>query len=156
MLNKCPVSSYDQVCDVFKKELGKTPDQVCTFDIVFLAFLTTSFVECNSYIMSFIRSFLARWFYLTFIFGVSEFALQVLMIIFGYNWFPLWRHIVLFACHWISLFDVQVFDDFDPVPIASASLAQVHVARNHDGQKVAVKVLVISLLPEISFCTWQV
>lgn len=76
MLNKCPVSSYDQVCDVFKKELGKTPD--------------------------------------------------------------------------------QVFDDFDPVPIASASLAQVHVARNRDGQKVAVKVLVISLLPEISFCTWQV
>ncbi|KAH9702474.1 putative ABC1 protein [Citrus sinensis] len=60
MLNKCPVSSYDQVCDVFKKELGKTPD--------------------------------------------------------------------------------QVFDDFDPVPIASASLAQVHVARNRDGQKVAVKV----------------
>eukprot|EP00257_Ricinus_communis_P023520 XP_015583524.1 putative ABC1 protein At2g40090 [Ricinus communis] len=60
MLNKCPVSSYDQVCEVFKKELGETPD--------------------------------------------------------------------------------KVFVEFDPVPIASASLAQVHVARTTDGQKVAVKV----------------
>ncbi|KAK8473901.1 hypothetical protein V6N13_033190 [Hibiscus sabdariffa] len=60
MLNKCPVSSYDQVCEVFKKELGQMPD--------------------------------------------------------------------------------KVFDEFDPEPIASASLAQVHVARTRDGQKVAVKV----------------
>lgn len=28
MLNKCPVSSYDQVCEVIKKELGETPDKV--------------------------------------------------------------------------------------------------------------------------------
>ncbi|XP_010535166.1 PREDICTED: putative ABC1 protein At2g40090 [Tarenaya hassleriana] len=60
MLNRCPVSSYEQVCAVFKKELGETPD--------------------------------------------------------------------------------KVFAEFDPVPIASASLAQVHVARTHDGRKVAVKV----------------
>ncbi|KAE7996615.1 hypothetical protein FH972_001324 [Carpinus fangiana] len=60
MLNRCPVSSYDQVCQVFKKELGETPD--------------------------------------------------------------------------------KIFSEFDPAPIASASLAQVHVARTHDGQKVAVKV----------------
>ncbi|PON86614.1 Protein kinase [Trema orientale] len=60
MLNKCPVSSYDQVCEVFKKELGETPD--------------------------------------------------------------------------------KIFSEFDSIPIASASLAQVHVARMSDGQKVAVKV----------------
>ncbi|KAK7281154.1 hypothetical protein RIF29_08885 [Crotalaria pallida] len=60
MLNRCPVSSYEEICEVFEKELGETPD--------------------------------------------------------------------------------KVFAEFDPVPIASASLAQVHVARTHDGKKVAVKV----------------
>ncbi|XP_049934027.1 putative ABC1 protein At2g40090 isoform X3 [Nymphaea colorata] len=60
MLNRCPVSKYNQVCQVFVKELGRTPN--------------------------------------------------------------------------------EVFVEFDPVPLASASLAQVHAARTHDGKKVAVKV----------------
>ncbi|XP_058109073.1 putative ABC1 protein At2g40090 isoform X2 [Magnolia sinica] len=60
MLNRCPVSSYEQVCEVFMKELGRMPH--------------------------------------------------------------------------------EIFVEFDPVPLASASLAQVHAARMHDGKKVAVKV----------------
>jgi ubiquinone biosynthesis protein len=35
----------------------------------------------------------------------------------------------------------EVFDEFDPVPIASASVAQVHRARLHDGRNAAVKIL---------------
>ncbi len=35
----------------------------------------------------------------------------------------------------------EVFDEFDPVPIASASVAQVHRARLHDGRAAAVKIL---------------
>jgi predicted unusual protein kinase regulating ubiquinone biosynthesis (AarF/ABC1/UbiB family) len=34
----------------------------------------------------------------------------------------------------------KVFAEFDPVPLASASLAQVHAARLHDGRRCAVKV----------------
>jgi len=34
----------------------------------------------------------------------------------------------------------EVFVEFDPTPVATASLAQVHVARTRDGEKIAVKV----------------
>jgi ubiquinone biosynthesis protein len=35
----------------------------------------------------------------------------------------------------------QIFQDFDPLPLASASIAQVHTARLHDGRDVVVKVV---------------
>ena len=35
----------------------------------------------------------------------------------------------------------EVFAEFDPVPVASASVAQVHLARLFDGREVAVKIL---------------
>ena len=35
----------------------------------------------------------------------------------------------------------QVFAEFDPVPVASASVAQVHFGRLHEGRAVAIKVL---------------
>jgi ubiquinone biosynthesis protein len=34
----------------------------------------------------------------------------------------------------------QVFAEFEPIPVASASIGQVHVARLHSGEKVAVKI----------------
>lgn len=32
MLKRCPVSSYHQVCNVFLKELGRLPDDVCSLN----------------------------------------------------------------------------------------------------------------------------
>lgn len=44
MLNKCPVSSYDQVCEVFKRELGETPDKVCDNNLYHLFDFCFSFI----------------------------------------------------------------------------------------------------------------
>lgn len=43
----------------------------------------------------------------------------------------------------------EVFAEFDPVPVASASIAQVHFARLPDGREVAVKVLRPNMLSVI-------
>jgi len=43
----------------------------------------------------------------------------------------------------------QLFDAFERVPVASASIAQVHLARLKDGREVAVKVVRPNMAPEI-------
>jgi len=42
--------------------------------------------------------------------------------------------------HELGSFPEQIFASFDPVPRAAASIAQVHVATTHDGEKLAIKV----------------
>ncbi len=44
----------------------------------------------------------------------------------------------------------EVFAEFDPVPVASASVAQVHFARLHDGRAAAVKILRPNIAPVIA------
>ena len=44
----------------------------------------------------------------------------------------------------------QAFAEFDPIPLASASVAQVHAAKLHTGQEVVVKVLRPNIAPRIA------
>jgi ubiquinone biosynthesis protein len=43
----------------------------------------------------------------------------------------------------------EIFDEFDPEPLASASIAQVHAAKLKNGQEVVIKVLRPNVLPVI-------
>ena len=43
----------------------------------------------------------------------------------------------------------EYFDEFDPTPLASASIAQVHTAKLKDGKNVVIKVLRPNILPVI-------
>jgi predicted unusual protein kinase regulating ubiquinone biosynthesis (AarF/ABC1/UbiB family) len=40
----------------------------------------------------------------------------------------------------LGSFPEQIFASFDPLPYATASIAQVHIATTHDGEKLAIKV----------------
>ncbi|KAJ0045503.1 hypothetical protein Pint_05716 [Pistacia integerrima] len=44
-----------------------------------------------------------------------------------------------------------VFEEIDLVPMESASLAQVHVARTHDGKKLLLRFYTLLFLPQSSF-----
>ena len=49
MLNKCPVSSSDQVYEIFKKELGETLDKVWIFcDSLVIQWHVDLWKNCNS------------------------------------------------------------------------------------------------------------
>ena len=50
----------------------------------------------------------------------------------------------------------EVFDEFDMQPIASASIAQVHVAKLRTGEEVVVKVVRPDLKPVIERCRFNV
>lgn len=93
MLDKCPVSTYDQVCELVKAELGQLPNEVYLLSHPCVSFQVQTYT-CED---------------------DSIFILSV-------------------------CFFLQVFKDFNPVPLASASLAQVHLAHTVEGKKVAVKV----------------
>lgn len=51
MLNRCPVSSYDEVCKLFKKELGAMPEDVSyfSFSVCLSSYSTWVFYSFHSY-----------------------------------------------------------------------------------------------------------
>ncbi|XP_031260535.1 putative ABC1 protein At2g40090 [Pistacia vera] len=51
----------------------------------------------------------------------------------------------------LLLIFAKVFEEFDPIPIESASLAQVHVASTHDGKKLLLRFYSLLFLPQSSF-----
>ncbi|XP_031283077.1 uncharacterized protein LOC116141728 [Pistacia vera] len=60
----------------------------------------------------------------------------------------IFANVIVLSCKFPTL---VVFEEFDHVPIESASLAQVHVACTHDGKKLLLRFCSLLFLPQSSF-----
>ncbi|KAK7843629.1 putative abc1 protein [Quercus suber] len=165
MLNRCPVSSYDQVCQVIKKELGESPDKIFSeFDPTPIASASLAQVHVARTIDGQKVAVKVQHTHMTDT-AAADHATVDMIVNTIHRFFPSFDYSVEKSKvkHEVHLRSARkleelcfrnggiyiklgqhvgqmIFSEFDPTPIASASLAQVHVARTIDGQKVAVKV----------------